>query len=35
MIITTWALKKKESDTCRAKVNARRFMQIYGEHYYS
>jgi len=35
VITTTWAMKKKENDTCRARVNARGFMQIDGEHYYS
>lgn len=33
VISTTWAMKKKSNGTFRARVNARGFMQVAGEHY--
>jgi len=35
VIRTTWAMKKKLNGTFRARVNARGFMQIAGEHFNS
>ena len=33
LITSTWAMKKKSNSTFRARVNARGFMQVPGEHF--